>query len=43
MEDLEDQTLKLELDEIMKRVDAIMEKVAGLYPESPEPSGQTED
>jgi|GEM_PF-5012757 len=43
MDDLEDQTLKSELDEIMKRVDTIMEKVAGLYPENAESSGPSED
>jgi len=43
MDDREDQNLKLELDEIMKRVDAIMEKVAGLYPDSAESAGQKED
>jgi len=43
MDDLEDQNLKLEMDEIMKRVDAIMEKVAGLYPDGSESTGQKED
>lgn len=43
MDDVEDQNLKLELDEIMIRVDAIMEKVAGLYPDSAESPGRQED
>lgn len=36
MTDTDDETLKLEIDEIMNRVDTIMDKVARMIPEDKE-------
>jgi hypothetical protein len=38
MTDTDDETLKLEIDEIMNRVDTIMDKVARMIPEDKEES-----
>jgi hypothetical protein len=41
MAEKDDETLKMEIDEIMSTVDAIMEKVARVVPEDkPEPENQ---
>jgi hypothetical protein len=36
MSDTDDETLKLEIDEIMNRVDTIMDKVSRMIPEDKE-------
>lgn len=43
MTDLDDAALKAEIDQISKKIDAIMKKVEELYPTQPKPAEQGQD
>ena len=43
MTDLDDAALKAEIDQISRKIDAIMQKVDTLYPSRPKPAEQDQD
>ena len=43
MTDLDDAALKAEIDQISRKIDAIMQRVDALYPSRPKPAEQDQD